>query len=256
MVTLQVEDISFSYQSRNVFSGISLDAQGGQMVSLVGPNGAGKTTLLKCINRLLPLKEGMVRLNGRDLSELSRTELAKCTAYVPQAAVSSFPITVFDTVLLGRRPYLNWKPQQQDLDMVMDMIERMDLTSLAMRDLGTLSGGERQKVLVAKAMVQEPRLLLFDEPTSYLDLKYQLKIMQFIRDLIDEKQICALITTHDLNLALQFSDRLVVLKDGTIAAEGSPAILSEGLILQVYGVEAALQHYQEQPFMIPLRAVP
>ncbi|MHB9292544.1 iron complex transport system ATP-binding protein [Hollandina sp. SP2] len=256
MVTLQVEDISFSYQTREVFSRIRLDARGGQMVSLVGPNGAGKTTLLKCINRLLPLKEGTVRLDGRDLSKLSRTELARCTAYVPQAAVSSFPITVFDTVLLGRKPYLNWKPQQQDLDLVMGMIERMELTSLAMRDLGSLSGGERQKVLVAKAMVQEPRLLLFDEPTSYLDLKYQLKIMQFIRDLIDEKQICALITTHDLNLAMQFSDRLVVLKDGTIAAEGSPAILSEGLILQVYGVEASLQHYQDQPFMIPLRAVP
>jgi iron complex transport system ATP-binding protein len=256
LVTLQVEGISFSYQAREVFSRISLDARGGQLVSLVGPNGAGKTTLLKCINRLLPLKEGTVRLDGWDLSKLSRAELAKCTAYVPQAAVSSFPITVFDTVLLGRKPYLNWKPQQQDLDLVMDMIERMELTSLAMRDLGSLSGGERQKVLVAKAMVQEPRLLLFDEPTSYLDLKYQLKIMQFIRDLIDEKHICALITTHDLNLALQFSDRLVVLKDGIIAAEGSPAILSEGLILQVYGVEASLQHYQDQPFMIPLRAVP
>jgi iron complex transport system ATP-binding protein len=238
-----------------VFSGISLDAQGGQIVSLVGPNGAGKTTLLKCINRLLPLKEGTVQLDGQDLSELSRAELAKRTAYVPQAAVSNFPITVFDTVLLGRRPYLNWKPQQHDLDLVMDIIERMDLSGLAMRDLGELSGGERQKVLVAKAMVQEPRLLLFDEPTSYLDLKYQLKIMQFIRDLIDEKQICALITTHDLNLALQFSDRLVALKDGKIAAEGSTAILSEALILQVYGVEASLQYYEEQPFMIPLRAV-
>jgi iron complex transport system ATP-binding protein len=239
-----------------VFSGISLDAQGGQIVSLVGPNGAGKTTLLKCINRLLPLKEGTVQLDGQDLSELSRAELAKRTAYVPQATVSNFPITVFDTVLLGRRPYLNWKPQQYDLDLVMDIIERMDLRGLAMRDLGELSGGERQKVLVAKAMVQEPRLLLFDEPTSYLDLKYQLKIMQFIRDLIDEKQICALITTHDLNLALQFSDRLVALKDGKIVAEGSTAILSEALILQVYGVEASLQHYQEQPFMIPLRAMP
>ncbi|MDR1301388.1 MAG: ABC transporter ATP-binding protein [Treponema sp.] len=256
MVSLHIDQISFRYQSHEVFSGISLDAQGGQIVSLVGPNGAGKTTLLKCINRLLPLKEGTVQLDGQDLSELSRAELAKRTAYVPQATVSNFPITVFDTVLLGRRPYLNWKPQQYDLDLVMDIIERMDLRGLAMRDLGELSGGERQKVLVAKAMVQEPRLLLFDEPTSYLDLKYQLKIMQFIRDLIDEKQICALITTHDLNLALQFSDRLVALKDGKIVAEGSTAILSEALILQVYGVEASLQHYQEQPFMIPLRAMP
>jgi iron complex transport system ATP-binding protein len=226
------------------------------MVSLVGPNGAGKTTLLKCINRLLPLKQGTVWLDGRDLAALRRPELARCMAYVPQAASAAFPITVFDTVLLGRKPYLNWKPRQQDLDLVMDMLERMELTGLAMRDLGSLSGGERQKVLVAKAMVQEPRLLLFDEPTSYLDLKYQLKIMQFIRERIDERQICALITTHDLNLALHFCDRLVVVKDGTIAAEGSTAILSEALIRQVYGVEASLQQYRQQSFMVPLRAVP
>jgi iron complex transport system ATP-binding protein len=252
---LAIDNLSFGYKSHTVFSGITLEASGGQILSLVGPNGAGKTTLLKCIDRLLSPKEGAVRINNRNITELSRLDLAKLVAYVPQAAFPGFPITVFDTVLLGRRPYLNWKPAQKDMDMVMDIIERMDLADLAMRDLGELSGGERQKVIVAKAIVQEPQVLLFDEPTTYLDLKYQLKIMQFIRDLIDEKQLCAVITTHDLNLALQFSDRLAVLKDGTIVKEGGIHILTEEVILQVYGVEAHLHHHREKPFMIPLKGV-
>ncbi|MDR2485793.1 MAG: ABC transporter ATP-binding protein [Treponema sp.] len=236
-----------------MFKDITLEALGGQILSLVGPNGAGKTTLLKCIDRLLLPKSGAIRINDRDIAELSRSELAKQVAYVPQAAFASFPITVFDTILLGRRPYLNWKPARRDIDMVMDIIERMELTDLAMRDLGELSGGERQKVIVAKAIVQEPQVLLFDEPTTYLDLKYQLKIMQFIRDLVDEKRLCAVITTHDLNLALQFSDRLAVLKGGAIVTEGDIHILTEEVILQVYEVEAHLHYHQEKPFMIPLK---
>ncbi|MDR0568738.1 MAG: ABC transporter ATP-binding protein [Spirochaetaceae bacterium] len=255
MVTLNVDNLSFGYKSRNVFTGITLEAKGGQILSLVGPNGAGKTTLLKCIDRLLIPKEGAVLINRRNIAELSRSDLAKLVAYVPQASLPGFPITVFDTVLLGRRPYLNWKPAQRDMDMVTNIIERMDLADLAMRDLGELSGGERQKVIVAKAIVQEPQVLLFDEPTTYLDLKYQLKIMQCIRDLIDEKRICAVVTTHDLNLALQFSDRLAALKDGAIVREGDIRILTEEVILQVYGVEAHLHRYREKPFMVPLKSI-
>ncbi|WP_148257228.1 ABC transporter ATP-binding protein [Treponema primitia] len=234
---------------------ISLDACEGEILSLVGPNGAGKTTFLKCINRLLVPTAGRVTIHNQDVAGLKRSELAKLAAYVPQAATPTFPITVFDTILLGRRPYLNWRPGERDLDMVSDIIDRMDLGSLAMRDLGEISGGERQKVIVAKAIVQEPKVLLLDEPTTYLDLKYQLKIMQFIRDLIDEKHICALITTHDLNMAMQFSDRLAILKDGGIVSMGNTGILTEEVILQVYGVEAHLQQYMEKPFMIPLKAV-
>jgi iron complex transport system ATP-binding protein len=255
LVSLLLEGIGFSYKSHSVFKDISLQARGGEILSLVGPNGAGKTTLLKCINRLLAPNAGKVMIDGRNTLDFNRAELARYVAYVPQAAFPSFPITVFDTILLGRRPYLNWRPRQKDLDMVMDIIEKMELADLAMRDLGELSGGERQKVIVAKAIVQEPQILLFDEPTTYLDLKYQLKIMQFIRDLIDEKQICALITTHDLNIALRLSDRLAVLKDGGIVTMGGTGILTEEVILRVYGVEACIQHYGEKPFMIPLKAV-
>lgn len=255
MVSLTLDNLSFNYKTHTVFSGINLEAQGGEILCLVGPNGAGKTTLLKCINRLLPLKSGAVCIDGQNIANMKLAALAKNVAYVPQGTHSHFPISVFDTILLGRRPYLNWKPKPSDIAMVGNIIERMNLSDLAMRDLGELSGGERQKVIVAKAIVQEPRILLFDEPTTFLDLKYQLKIMGFIRNLIDEKQLCAVITTHDLNLALQFADKLAVLKDGKIHASGSPSVLSKEIVLDVYGVEAAFFNNGDKPFMLPLRAV-
>ena len=255
-MTLKTEKLGFSYRTNNVFKDISLSVGEGQILSLVGPNGAGKTTLLKCINRLLVPNEGKVEIMGRDVSAFSRMEMAKTMAYVPQASPSQFPITVFDAVMLGRRPYLNWKPSQHDIDMVMDIIVRLELSEMAMRDINQLSGGERQKVVIAKAMVQEPKVLLFDEPTTYLDLKYQLRIMEFIRSMVNDKGLCAIITTHDLNLALRFSDSLAVLKDGGIIVSGNTDVLTEDVILQVYGVEAYLHQHMERPFMIPLKAVP
>jgi iron complex transport system ATP-binding protein len=255
LVNLILDNISFAYKAQPVFSGINLESKGGEMLCLVGPNGAGKTTLLKCINRLLPVKSGAVFIDGQNIAGMKLVEIAKNAAYVPQAAHAQFPISVFDTILLGRRPYLNWRPRPSDIEMVGNIIEQMNLTDLAMRDIGELSGGERQKVIVAKAIVQEPRILLFDEPTTFLDLKYQLKIMEFIRTMIDEKQLCAVITTHDLNMALQFADRITILKDGKIYASGSPGVLSKDIVLAVYGVEAAFHNHHEKPFMIPLRAV-
>jgi iron complex transport system ATP-binding protein len=250
-----LDNVSFGYKRQAVFSGISLEAKGGEILCLVGPNGAGKTTLLKCINRLLPPQSGAVFINGQDVAKMKLAERAKSIAYVPQGAHTHFPISVFDAILLGRRPYLNWKPKQNDLDMVGGIIERMNLENLALRDLNEISGGERQKVIIAKAIVQEPRILLFDEPTTFLDLKFQLKIMSLIRELIDEKRLCAVITTHDLNHALQFADRIAVLKDGKIVALGLPEALTAQVVREVYDVEAAFYRYDEKPFMIPLRPI-
>jgi iron complex transport system ATP-binding protein len=221
----------------------------------VGPNGAGKTTLLKCLNRILKPTEGIVEIEGKKLRSFSARELARTIAYIPQAGQTNFPITVFDTVLLGRKPYLNWRPMREDIDAVLDVLERMELSALAILDMNRLSGGERQKVIIAKAIVQDSMIMLFDEPSTYLDLKFQLKIMQFIRDIVDKKQVCAVVTTHDINLALQFSDRIAVLKNGTTVASGTSKIITEEIILQVYGVEANIYHGVKNPFVIPQRAV-
>jgi iron complex transport system ATP-binding protein len=250
-----LDNVSYSYKTQNVFSGVNFDAKGGEILCLVGSNGAGKTTLLKCINRLLTPQSGAVFIDGQDVTKMKPSERAKTIAYVPQGAHTQFPISVFDTILLGRRPYLNWRPKPSDIDMVSSIIERMNLENLAMRDLGEISGGERQKVIVAKAIAQEPQVLLFDEPTTFLDLKYQLKIMEFIRDLIDEKQICAILTIHDLNLAMQFADRIAILKDGKVYATGDTSVLTKDVVLDVYGVEASFYYNGTKPFMVPVRAV-
>ena len=255
MVTLRTKNLGFSYKTKHVFKDISLEIGDGQILSLVGPNGAGKTTLLKCANRLLEPNAGTIEVLGRNLKSFTRKEMAQTIAYVPQASPSQFPITVFDAVMLGRRPYLNWKPTQHDIDMVMDIIVQLEMADMAMRDINELSGGERQKVVIAKAIVQEPRILLFDEPTTYLDLKYQLRIMEFIRALVSDKSLCAIITTHDLNLALRYSNQLAVLKDGGIIVSGDTAVLTEEVILDVYGVEAYLHQGLDRPFMVPLKAV-
>lgn len=254
-MTLTLDNVSFSYKSQSVFSDITLEANSGEMLCFAGPNGAGKTTLLKCINRLLSIQSGAILINGQNIAKMKLSDIARNVAYVPQAAPTHFPISVFDTILLGRRPYLNWKPKPSDIEMVGSIIERMDLVHLAMRDIGELSGGERQKVIVAKAIAQEPQVLLFDEPTTFLDLKYQLKIMEFIRSLINEKHICAVLTTHDLNLAMQFSDRFAILKDGKIYAAGNTSALSKDVVRDVYGVEAAFHYNGAKPFMIPIRAL-
>ncbi|MDR1247256.1 MAG: ATP-binding cassette domain-containing protein [Clostridiales Family XIII bacterium] len=252
---IRVENLSFAYGGVEVFHGIDFTVGEGQILSLVGPNGAGKTTLLKCLNRLLEPSSGIVAVAGKGVKTLSRLELARTVAYVPQASLAIFPMTVFDAIMLGRKPYLNWSPRKRDFDMVSNIIDQLELTDMAMRDINQMSGGERQKVAIARAIVQEPKILLFDEPTTYLDLKYQLRIMQFIRDIVREQNICSVITTHDLNLALQFSDRLAVLKDGALVAEGDTAIMTEDLILDVYGVEARLLPNDDKLYMAPVRAV-
>lgn len=255
MVTLSASGLGFGYKSKEVFQAVDLTVDKGQLLSLVGPNGAGKTTLLKCLNGLLTPSEGTVKIEGKDIRKLSRLELARSVAYVPQAELVRFPVTVFDAILLGRRPYLNWRPRTEDLQMVSSIIERMELTELAMRDMNELSGGERQKVIIAKAIVQEPQIMLFDEPSTYLDLKYQLKMMQLIRDLVNERQLCAVITTHDLNLAVRFSDRLAVLKSGRLLVSGPPDILTEQVIRDVYEVRARVREEENKPFVVPLQAI-
>lgn len=249
------KDLEFSYKDKTVIKSVNIEVCKGQILSLVGPNGAGKSTLLKCMNGLLKPTKGIVEIDGKYIEKYSSVELARSVSYVPQAEPAAFPITVFDAILLGRRPYLNWYPKQSDLNIVTDVIKRMGLEKLAMQDINKLSGGERQKVIIAKAIVQEPKILLFDEPSTYLDLKYQLTMMQFIRELVDEKKICAIITTHDLNLALMFSDQLAVLKDGRIFAAGAPSILTEDVVREVYEVQSHIHTQDNKAFVVPLKAM-
>jgi iron complex transport system ATP-binding protein len=253
---LKINGMSFSYGSRPALADVTMSVDGGEVVSLVGPNGSGKTTLIKCINRILKPKGGTVLVEEKDVGKIKLKGLARLLAYVPQSAAHSFPSTVFDTVLLGRRPYVNWGISPRDKEVVSQMLSLMELEEMALRQFNELSGGERQKVLIARALAQEPQVLLLDEPTSNLDLKHQLEVLGIVRSIVKEKGIAAVMAIHDLNLAARFSDKLIFLDKGRIYDAGEPAqVLTQENIRRVYGVEAIISKNSGHPHIIPLAPV-
>ena len=255
MVKISINDLTFSYKSNKILDNLNITVGDSEIMSLVGPNGSGKTTLIKCIDRILKPK-GSILLEGREVQEMKQQEIARQIGYVPQSSSTPLATTVFDTVLMGRRPHISWRVTDQDLDKVADMLERLNLQELAMRDFGQLSGGQKQKVLIARALAQEPTILLLDEPTSNLDMKHQLDVLETISSMVKEKGISAVMAIHDLNLAARFSDKLVMLKKGVVFAAGSPnELISERNISEVYGVEALVMRSLDKPCIVPLRSL-
>ncbi|MCL0057667.1 ABC transporter ATP-binding protein, partial [Dehalococcoidales bacterium] len=227
---LEIKGIRFSYGSRPALKGVTFSVKGGEAVSFVGPNGSGKTTLIKCIDRILKPKAGVVLVDGGEIRKMTLHERSQLMAYVPQSGHSVFSSTVFDTLLLGRKPYISWGLSQRDKEVVSQAISLMGLEDYTLRQFNGLSGGERQKVLITRALVQEPEVLLLDEPTSNLDLRHQIEVLNIIRWVTREKGITVLMVLHDLNLASRFSDRVVMLKEGKIPAE----VLTPENMRQVY----------------------
>ncbi len=249
---LELKDVSFSYGKRPVLESITMCVEEGEIVSIVGPNGSGKTTLLKCINRILKPK-GNILLDGVDLKKLKLNEIAQLMGYVPQSTMYSFPTTVFDVVLLGRKPYLGWSPSSKDLEIVSNVLSLLGLDNLILRNFNELSDGEKQKILIARALAQEPKLLLLDEPTSNLDIKHQLEVLSLIRNIAKKKKISAIMAIHDLNLASQFSDRIFFLRQGKIYDFGTPeAVITKENIKAVYGVNTIISWNSNKPHIIPI----
>jgi iron complex transport system ATP-binding protein len=246
---LSVAGLKFAYNSHPVLEEVTFDLEPGRVLALMGVNGAGKSTLLKCLNRILKPNSGVVRLDERDLSGLTGRQIARRVGYVPQQQAED-RLTVFDAVLLGRRPHIQWAATDYDMAVVDRILSRMGLTSFALRPVTQLSGGERQKVILARALAQEPNLLLLDEPTSNLDLRNQLEVMDLVRDMAAEEGIAAVISVHDLNLALRFSDRLLLLKDGLVHTLARPDELTAEIIEEVYGVGATITRIDGLPVVI------
>ena len=254
---LVAEDIHFAYKGQSVFHGLNLTGQEGELVGIVGPNGAGKTTILKLISGVLKPSLGRITINGTDLATLNGGERAKLVSAVPQNPLLPVGFRAVDLVLMGRNPYLKlfrWEGVR-DLEIAREVMKLTHTWHLADRFIGSLSGGERQRALVAMALAQEAPLLLLDEPTSSLDLAHQTGIMDLVRDLQQQRGGTVLLAMHDLTLAAQYCDRLVLLEEGRTYAAGPPeVVLTRENIARVYGAEVAvLPHPQDgTPVVLPL----
>ncbi len=233
---IKIDGLTFSYNGCPVLKDVALELGEGEVLGIIGPNGSGKSTLLKCIDRILQPKSRCIFLDGKEINQFSRSELARLIGYVAQREENRFPVTVFDTILMGRKPFLNWKPSASDLDKVAQIIKMLHLEPIAMREINTISGGERQKVMIARAIAQEPQVLILDEPTSYLDLRHQLEVMNLVEDLA-KSGTSSVVAIHDLNLASRYCQKLILLEEGKVVAAGGQEVLDPDIIEPVYKVK-------------------
>lgn len=246
---IEIKDISFSYGKRDILRNISFDVQPGECVGILGNNGAGKSTLITCINRIRNPKSGQVLIGGQDIHKLRRNAMARKIAYVAQKNELT-NATVFDCVLLGRTPYIKWSISQKDLDLCEETIEALGLSHLKLRNVDQLSGGEMQKVMLARALVQQPELLLLDEPTSNLDPKNQYEMLELVRKIAREQKIGVLIVIHDLNLALRYCDRFYFIKDQGGYSYGGAETVTAKTIESVYGIASQVTSVNGKPVVV------
>jgi len=243
-VTLRINNIACRYDAANVLENIDFSARGGDFIGVIGPNASGKSTLLKSISKVLKPHTGVVLLNERDVYTFKSAEIAKNLAVVPQESVISFAFTALDVVLMGRTPHLNRFEMESTQDLIIAQ-KSMELTNtwyLAERPIDTLSGGEKQRIIIARALTQEPRVLLLDEPTDHLDINHQIEILDLIKRLSKEKEMVVVGVFHDLNIASQYCDRLILLHKGRIfAAGGAGDVLTGENIEKVYGVKVTVK---------------
>ncbi len=248
---LNIDGVGFSYPSKKVLNDVSANFEGPQLVAILGPNGVGKSTLIHCIDRILKPSEGHVMLDGKDTYEYHMKEMAKKVGYVPYASSDMFPMSVVDAVLLGRHPHSNWKSTKDDVRLVFSVLKRLGIDDLAKSQFNELSAGQHQKVMLARGLVQEPEIMLLDEPTANLDVKHQLGVTQILRDIAHEDGVLIIMICHDLNIAAKYADSIIMMKDGTIFATGTPdEVLIEENIRAVYDVECRIIEDQGRPHVI------
>ncbi|WP_243544837.1 ABC transporter ATP-binding protein [Pseudodesulfovibrio tunisiensis] len=248
---LNVNSLRFEYGSSEILRDVTFGVAPGEILVILGPNGVGKTTLLKCLNAIHRPGGGSVAVQGEDLSRMAPLEIARRLGYVAQRPETG-RITAFDAILMGRRPHIRWRVSRHDLEIVDAAVNRLGLKELALRHIDEMSGGELQKVCIARALVQEPHVLLLDEPTSSLDLFNQMEILAFVREAVDSHDMAAVMTMHDLNQALRFGDKFLFLKDGTIFAATDRASVTPEIIEEVYGLPVHIEFLHGAPVVVPL----
>ena len=248
---LSVDKVTFRYGSTPVLKDVRFTLRRGELLAILGPNGVGKSTLLKCINALHRPQRGSVLVDEENVMRMSPRKIARNIGYVAQHTEAS-RLTAYDAVLMGRKPHIRWKVSERDLKIVDSAIRRLGMKHLAMRWIDTMSGGELQKVAIARALVQEPRLLLLDEPSSALDMKNQMEILSLILRVVTEHHVAGIMTMHDLNTALRFAHKFLFLKDGKVYAAGRTGEMRPEMIEAVYGLPVTMIRHEGRPVILPV----
>lgn len=256
-ISIEATGLSFSYGKRRVLHDVTLRVGPGEIVGLLGPNGSGKSTILKIVSGVLAGYSGCVRLAGRDVRDMSRRDIPRRLAMVPQESVFGFPFSVLEVVLMGRHPHLAGLAfeSRADIKIAKDALARCDSLALASRSIQELSSGERQRVVFARALAQQPQILLLDEPASFLDIRHQIGIYDIVRDLALEQECTVLTALHDLNLASEYCDQVYLLSDGCMVAGGATSeILSYSNLTRVFNtkVYVDVNALTGKPLIVPL----
>jgi len=249
-MTLRIDDLHFAYRDKRILRGVTFECPPGSLVAILGENGSGKTTLLKTINRLLRPRTGTVLIDGAPVSEMGGRAIARHFGYMPQRQEAAH-CTVFEAVLLGRKARDGGRTDDTDIQKVEDTLKLVHLEDLAMRPAAELSGGELQKVILARALAQEPKVLLLDEPINHLDPVNQIEVMSLLHAVTRELGITSLVVTHNLNNALRFADRFLLLKQGKILAAGGAEIITPEAIQEAFRIEAAIGEVDGVTVVVP-----
>lgn len=255
---VEIQNVDFAYPGEDLtLHGISLTFDKPGLVCIIGPNGVGKSTLIRCINKLLKPTGGDVLLDGKSIEEYSLKDLSKVMGYVPANSDDYFPMTVIETILMGRHPHNSWSYTDEDKKIVYDCMKMMSVEHLAMRNFGELSAGQHQRVMLARGLAQKPDILILDEPTANLDVRHQLLVTEIVRDLAVETGTMIIMVSHDLNVASKYADQIVVMSTpGIVYKVGTPQdVITEDTIGYVYGVRSQVIQVEGRPHVILLEAM-
>lgn len=252
---LNIKNLFVSYNKREILHDVSLDVNNGEVLALIGPNGAGKSTLIRAVSGVIESR-GEIKTDGKNFHVMNPMQRARYVAVVPQAISLPPAFSVWETVLMGRTPYLGFlgNASKHDEELVRDSLSRVNALAFSERRVGELSGGEQQRILLARALCQSTPILLLDEPTSHLDLQYQVSLLDLIRDLAKENNLAVLVAMHDLNLAARYADRIALMVAGNIKAIGTPKeVLQPELIADAYclPVQVVKHPFLDIPLVLP-----
>jgi len=237
---LSIRKLNMEFGDRHVLKNIDLDLKSGLMVGLIGPNGCGKSTMMKCISKIYSMTSGSIFVNGSDIHKMKAAEVAKLVSNVPAESGQTYGMNVMDMVMLGRYPFVDkiWWETPEDEKIVRTALKTFGIDHLRKKQLSTLSSGERQRALIAKAYVQQPKLMLVDEPTSHLDIKYKLEVMEYLQSMA-RSNMTVIVAEHDISLMARYCDICVIMKAGEIKTIGDPkTVITEELMEEVYEVSA------------------